>query len=57
MGDRDKEREAIEKKRMSKRRRAFLIVVGCLALALDKQEGKTTEPPRPVRKGRIKIVN
>lgn len=46
----------IKRKRMSKRRRLFLIAVGCMALALDKLEGKPTQPPRPVKSGRIKVV-
>jgi hypothetical protein len=46
----------MRKKKMRKRRRLFLIVVGCLALALDRLEGKSTEPP-PIKRGRIKIVN
>ena len=49
--------EKKRKERMSGRRRAFLIAVGCLALALDKLEGKPAEPRRPVRRGRIKIVS
>jgi hypothetical protein len=46
----------MKKKKMRKRRRLFLIVVGCLALALDRLEGKPAEP-QPVKRGRIKIVN
>lgn len=46
-----------KKEKMSKRRRAFLVTVGYLALALDRLEGKPTAPPKPVKSGRIKIVS
>lgn len=45
------------KEKMSKRYRVFLLAVGYLALALDKLEGKPTEPRRPVKRGRIKLVS
>jgi hypothetical protein len=48
--------EEKRKKRMSLERRAMLIAVGYLALAFDKLEGKSTEPPKLARKGRIRIV-
>jgi hypothetical protein len=43
-------------KQMDRRRRAFLIAVGYLSLALDRLEGKSTEPPKLTKRGRIKIV-
>ena len=46
-----------KRERMGKRRRAFLIVVGYMSLALDKLEGKSTQPPQAVKRGRIKIVS
>ena len=46
----------VEKKKMGRRRRTFLIAVGYLALALDRLEGKPAAPPRPVKRGRIKVV-
>ena len=46
-----------KRERMSKRRRAFLIAVGYMVLALDKLEGKSTRPPQPVKRGRINIVS
>jgi len=46
-----------KKQDMSKRRKLFLIAVGCLALALDRLEGKPAEPHKPVKTGRIKIVS
>ena len=46
-----------KKEKMSRRRRAFLIAVGYLALALDKLEGKPAVPQHPVKRGRIKIVS
>jgi hypothetical protein len=49
--------EKQKKEKMSKRRRAFLIAVGYMSLALDKLEGKSTQPPQPVKRGRIKIVS
>jgi hypothetical protein len=45
-----------KRKKMGRRRRAFLIAVGYLALALDRLEGRPTAPPRPVKRGRIKVV-
>lgn len=45
------------KTRMSLKRRLLLMMVGYMALGLDKLEGKPTAPPPPVRKGRIKIVS
>ena len=45
-----------KKQEMSKRRKIFLVAVGCLALALDCLESKSAEPP-PVKRGRIKVVN
>ena len=36
-------------------KRAFLILVGAMALCLDKLEGKPTDP-QPVSAGRIEIV-
>lgn len=45
-----------KKEQMGRRRRAFLMAVGYLSLALDRLEGKSTEPPKRTRKGRIKIV-
>jgi len=44
-------------KRMGTRRRILFMAVGYLALALDKLEGKPTEPPKLPKPGRIKIVN
>jgi hypothetical protein len=44
------------KKKMSAKRRVLLMTVGYLSLALDKLEGKSTEPPKTSRTGRIKIV-
>lgn len=46
-----------KKEKMGKRRRAFLMAVGYIALVLDRLEGKPTGPPKPVKSGRIKIVN
>lgn len=48
--------EKIEKSKMSLKRRLFLMAVGYVALALDKLEGKSVEPPR-IKRGRIKIVD
>jgi hypothetical protein len=48
--------EEKQKKRMGLVRRAMLIAVGYLALMFDKLEGKSTEPPKLTRRGRIKIV-
>ena len=44
------------KEKVSKHRRAFLLAVGYLTLTLDKLEGRPSEPPRPIKSGRIKIV-
>ncbi len=49
--------EKQKKERMSIRRRAFLMAVGYMALALDRLEGKPTEPRQAVKRGRIKIVS
>ena len=49
--------EKQKKERMSIRRRAFLMAVGYMALALDRLEGKSTEPRQAVKRGRIKIVS
>ncbi len=46
-----------KKQEMGKRRKLFLVAVGCLALALDCLEGKPAEPHKPEKKGRIKIVS
>lgn len=46
-----------KKKKMSRRRRAFLIAVGYLSLALDRLEGKPTAPPESLKRGRIRIVS
>ena len=46
-----------KKQDTSKRRKLFLITVGCLALALDRLEGKPAKPHKPVKTGRIKIVS
>jgi hypothetical protein len=43
-------------KKMSARCQLLLLIVGCVALALDKLEGKSIEPPRVKRTGRIRIV-
>jgi hypothetical protein len=48
--------QKIERSKMSLKRRLFLMAVGYLALALDKLEGKSIEPPK-VKRGRIKIVD
>jgi hypothetical protein len=45
-----------KKKRMSFKRRVFLMAVGYCSLALDKLEGKPTRPSKSATKGRIKIV-
>jgi hypothetical protein len=37
-------------------RRAFLIIVGLVALFLDRLEGKSSDP-QPVKTGRIEIVD
>ena len=49
--------EKQKKERMSNRRRVFLMPVGYRALALDKLEGKSTEPRQAVKRGRIKVVS
>jgi hypothetical protein len=46
-----------EEKQISKRRRAFLMAVGYMALALDRLEGKAHQPRRLVKSGRIRIVS
>jgi hypothetical protein len=46
-----------KERKLSRRRRAFLIAVGYLSLALDKLEGKSIKPARAPHRGRIKIVN
>lgn len=45
-----------KKEEMSKWHRAFLVVVGLMALFLDRLEGKPTEP-QPIKTGRIDIVD
>jgi hypothetical protein len=45
-----------KRERIGPFRRVFLICVGFLTLALDRLEGKPTEPPPPKNR-RIKIVD
>jgi hypothetical protein len=45
-----------KEKTKSKPRRLFLMVVGYLSFALDKLEGKSTEPSDTTKTGRIEIV-
>ena len=44
-----------KRERIGPFRRLFLICVGLLTLAVDKLEGKPTEPP-PAKNRRIRIV-
>ena len=45
-----------DRKNPSMLRRVFLIVVGVMALFLDKLEGKSIDP-QPAKTGRIEIVD
>lgn len=45
-----------KKERIGLKRRALLMLVGYLSLALDRLEGKSTEPPKIKRRGKIDIV-
>ena len=53
----DQEMADTKKKRISVRRRVLLMTVGYFSLALDKLEGKPTQPPKLPKPGKIKIVS